>query len=164
LDASTFLAINSGWIYLATQDSTVNDADCSSLTAVNTLDKILNGLPEKYAGRMNELGFFCSYKFDRDYRREISQRETGLGDNVLMAAPKMFYSGIAVEPVYAWPSNYVMLTTYKNLHIGVQTDMTVEKMLQPRKQVIEYTITAKTDAEYAVGELIVLGANVGVTG
>lgn len=129
LDASTFLAINSGWIYLATQDATVNDADCSALTAVNTLDKILNGLPEKYAGRLNELGFFCSYKFDRDYRREISQRETGLGDNVLMAAPKMFYSGIAVEPVYAWPSNYVMLTTYKNLHIGVQTDMTVEKML-----------------------------------
>lgn len=164
LDASTFLAINYGWIYLATQDSTVNDADCSALSAINALNKILLGLPEKYAGLKNELAFLCSYKFDNDYRNEISQRQTNLGDNVLLAAPKLTYSGIAVEPVYAWPNNYVMLTTYKNLHIGVQTDMTVEKMLQPRKQVIEYTITAKTDAEYAVGELIVLGANVGVTG
>ena len=41
--------------------------------------------------------------------------------------------------------------------------ITVEKMMQPRKQVIEYTITLKFDPEYAYGGFISLGANVSIS-
>jgi hypothetical protein len=162
-DGSTasFLSINTGWIVLAEADSAVNDADCSGLGPSDALDLILEALPEEYDG-MDGLAFCCSRKFRRKYRRELASRDTQLGDMAQVEAGDIDFEGIPLEVVYRWPTASVMLTPLENLHIGISKQMTVEKMLQPRKQVIEYTITAKFDSEYAYGGFISLGSNVSV--
>jgi hypothetical protein len=162
-DGSTgnFLSINTGWITLAEADSNVNDADCAGAGPSDALDKTLEVLPEQYDG-MEDLAFCVSRKFRRKYRRELAARESQLGDTAQTSAGDIDFEGIPLEVVYSWPTASIMLTPLKNLHIGISKDMTVEKMLQPRKQVIEYTITAKFDPEYAYGGFIALGSNVSV--
>lgn len=159
---TTFLALNDGWITLALADSNVNDQDCGGMSPIDALNAILKKLPEKYQGLKDQLKFFCSYTFDFSYREALAARNTAGGDNYLLNNPKCYYGGVEVYPVYAFPSNYIILTTFDNLVVGFNKELTVEKMLQPRKQVIEYTMTAKFDPQYAVGEKMVLGANVGV--
>lgn len=159
--ATTFLAINNGWIDLAVADSNVNDADCQGMSAIDTLDEVLDTLPEQFDG-MPDAAFLVSRKFRRKYGKEVATRESALGDQALARGGSIDFDGIPVETVYSWPSNYVMYTPKKNLHVGVSKDITVEKMAQPRKQIIEYTITLKFDPEYAYGGFIVLGANVSV--
>ena len=157
----TFLTINTGWIYLAENDSTVNDADCAGLDPSDALDKILDALPEQYDG-MPDLAFCCSRKFRRKYRRELAARQSQLGDNAQTSSGDIDFEGLPLEVVYSWPTASIWLTPLKNAHIGVSKDMTVEKMLQPRKQIIEYTVTAKFDAEYAYGGFTALGSNISV--
>ena len=162
-DGSTasFLNINTGWITLALADSAVNDADCAGEDAEGALDKTLDVLPEQYDG-MDDLAFCVSRKFRRKYRREVAARATGLGDTAFITDTDIGFEGIPVESVYSWPSAYIMLTPIKNLHVGISKVITVEKMLQPRKQIIEYTITLKFDPEYAYGGFIALGSSVSV--
>jgi len=160
--ADNFLLINDGWIQLMTEDADVNDADCTAKTAIDSLDWILSKLPSKYKGLVDQLAFRCSFGFAEKYRKELSQRATAGGDSYLINNPALTFAGIRIKPTYSFPDAYVTLTTDKNLVVGFNKVMTVEKMLQPRKQVIEYTITAKMDPNYAVSELCVLGANIGV--
>jgi len=155
----TFLVCNSGWITLAVADSNVNDADCAGEDAEGALDKVLDALPEQYDG-MPDLAFCVGRKFRRKYRREVAARATGLGDTAFITDQDIGFEGIPVEAIYAWPAAYIMLTPVKNLHVGISKVITVEKMMQPRKQIIEYTITLKFDPEYAYGGFISLGANV----
>lgn len=157
----TFLAINTGWVTLALADSAVNDADCAGLDAIAAMDKVLDTLPEKYDG-MPDQAFCVSRKFRRKYGQEVAARETMLGDKALSQAGDISFEGIPLKSIYSWPTAYVMLTPKSNLHIGISKVITVEKMLQPRKQIIEYTITLKFDPEYAYGGFISLGANVSV--
>jgi len=162
-DGSTasFLDINTGWITLALADSNVNDADCSGLDAVAALDKVLDTLPEEFDG-MPDQAFCVSRKFRRKFGQEVAARETMLGDKALSQGGDISFEGIPLKMVYRWPSAYVMLTPKSNLHVGISKIITVEKQMQPRKQVIEYTITLKFDPEYAYGGFISLGANVSV--
>ena len=157
----TFLTINNGWIYLAENDSTVNDADCTGKTAEGCLDFVLEAMPEQFEG-MDGMGFCVSRKFRRAYNREVAARATAAGDAALTSAANFGFEGFPLEAVYSWPSSSIILTPFENLHIGVSNEMTVEKMPQPRKQVIEYTVTAKFDPEYAYGGWIALGSNVSV--
>lgn len=162
-DGSTasFLNINSGWITLALADGNVNDADCSGLDVFDTLDKIVDTMPEEFAEMPGE-AIMCGRKFRRAYGKAVASRASLLGDKALAQGGTIDYEGIPIKSVYRWPSNYVMYTVVKNLHVGISKTITVEKMVQPRKQVIEYTITLKFDPEYAYGGWISLGAQISV--
>ena len=156
--STTFLAINNGWIDIALSDSNVNDVDVSGLSDWKEIFKqIWLGMPSAFR-RMPNLAYLVSATNEMEYRYQLGERNTALGDRLVVENPPVYFNGIPVLTVYSWPDNYVMLTPVNNLHIGIQKDITVEKMLQPRKQIIEYTLTSKFDAEYAYGGMISLGA------
>lgn len=162
-DGSTasFLNINTGWITLALADGNVNDSDCAGLSAIDALDKVVDTMPEEY-GEMPGEAIMVSRKFRRKYKKEAAARESMLGDEALVKGGSIDYDGIPLKTVYRWPSAYLMYTQVSNLHVGISKAITVEKQMQPRKQIIEYTITLKFDPEYAYGGFISLGANVSV--
>ena len=55
------------------------------------------------------------------------------------------------------PDETIIFTHAKNLAVGIGRAMRIGRQVQERKRAIEYTVTAKTDAEYAVSDQLVIG-------
>lgn len=165
-DASDdFLSINDGWIILAENDADVNDVDSfgSSIdSAAKVFHEMWKAVPAKFLGRVDYV-YFVPVALAQNYADQVSSRETGLGDQVLVNGfPALRYFGKLVVPEVhlATLGAKAMLTPTANLHFGIQRAVNVDSEWRPRKRAIEYTITARTDYEYATGEAIVLAANI----
>jgi len=162
-----FVSINDGWLAIAASDSDVNAVDLSdtafgitsSTKASEVMRIALQTIPFKYKGR-SDLAFFVPVKFAEQYADEVSARQTALGDGVLVnGMPSLRYFGRPVLPephLYQANNDKLLLTATGNLFFGVQRQMTVDSEWSPRKRVVEYTMTARTDYEYATGDAIVL--------
>jgi hypothetical protein len=155
----TFIGINDGWIDIMENDSDVNDCDISGLTSWKDIfKKMLKTMPEKWL-EAEGLAFLVKKSDELDYRDELSNRETALGDRYVAEKPVVTFGGYPVIPVPYWQSRKPVLTPIKNLKIGIGRDISIEYENVPRKRVYEYTITSKQDAEYAISEAIVLGSD-----
>jgi hypothetical protein len=67
------------------------------------------------------------------------------------------FNGVDVYPLPYMPDSTVMFTHIKNLAIGIGRQLRIGRQVQERKRVIEYTVTSKTDSDYAVSDQIVIG-------
>ncbi|GAB5520333.1 MAG: hypothetical protein RhofKO_25840 [Rhodothermales bacterium] len=122
------------------------------------LANMIDALPDDYAQDPDELGFFCSWGVARKYLREIEARATAIGDRAITDGAKFPYEGIRLYPVYKMSTDRIILTPKENLAIGWGYNLSVESQRQPRKQLIETTMTLAMDAKIAVDDAVVLGA------
>lgn len=160
--STTFLAINDGWITLATADSNVNDVTSydSGATCSDVMHDWKKSVPTKYKMRP-DLTFFVPYAFAENYANEVSARETAMGDQVLInGLPALRYFGHPVVAVPYLTSTTGMLTPAKNLYHAYRRNVTIESEWQPRKRIMEITLTVRNDYEYAAGGAIVLGTSI----
>lgn len=127
--------------------------------ARDVLGLALRQLPQRFKGRSDQ-SFFVPVGFAERYAEETADRQTGLGDQVLVGGfPALRYFGIPVvpEPHLSGDSgDRLLLTPTGNLFFGVQRQLTVDGQWQPRRRVVEYTLTARIDYDYATGAAIVL--------
>jgi hypothetical protein len=158
-DSDDFLGINDGIIDIAKADASVVDYDASSDTKVQA---ILAGAHKvfayDYAARPDlNPAYFLPYATTLVYADELTTRGTAFADNVLLTGlPGLRYFGI---PVVAEPhlgGDEGVLTPLQNLVWGVQRGITIESMWNQRKRVVEYTLTARTDQNYAKSAALVL--------
>lgn len=163
----SFLVINNGWIVLMLADSDVNDVDLSTgaATAKAALNKTLRGMPDRFRA-LGDLTYFVPVNFAQTYSDEFADRETNAGDQVFTNGfPNLRYFGRPVIPEThlfeatgtAQSADKLVLAPKSNLVFGIQRSFTVDAEWQPRKRVVEYTMTARTDYEYGSGEPMVLG-------
>jgi len=113
-------------------------------------------LPNKYKSNPGQLSFLVSFDDEDQYRLQLANRESQLGDVYLTENVRAMYKGIPVEPVPYLQPGTAMLTNKKNLAAGFGRDVTVYKMANPRARRIEYTITAKVDFNYVLTDLLVV--------
>lgn len=156
-----FLQVNDGWIKLFGADADVNDFDATGATAVSAVLKGMHKLlPVEFKGR-TDLAYFVPVGTAEEYANEVSKRETGLGDGVLVNGfPALRYFGRPVIPEPHLQGDNAVLTPASNLFFGIQRSMTVDSEWVPRKRVIEYTLTARIDYEYANGKAVTLADNI----
>lgn len=162
-----FLSINDGWLAVAAADPAVNTIDLADealaldgdTRAREVLGLALRRLPQRFKGRTDQL-FFVPVGFAERYAEETADRQTGLGDQVLVGGfPALRYFGIPVvpEPHLSGDSgDRLVLTPAGNLFFGVQRQLTVDGQWQPRRRVVEYTLTARVDYDYATGAAMVV--------
>lgn len=157
-----FLAINTGWFKLAEADPNVTDVDASAIqnvTCKKVLRAALAGMPVTYKGRL-DLAFFAPLQFVYNYGDEIADRQTAMGDAMLInGAPAFKYFGIPlIGESHFTGRNYnkIMFTPKSNLVYGIQRSVTQESEWKARTRVVEVTLTAKTDFNYTTGAAIVL--------
>lgn len=165
-----FRSINDGWIALAEADAAVNDLDLADVahgidadsSARDVLALLLRRQPVRFRGRTDQ-AIFVPVAFAERYAEETASRQTALGDRVLVGGfPELRYFGIPVIPephLTGATGERIMMTPAGNLFFGIQRQMTVDGQWQPRRRVVEYTMTARTDYQYATGEAIVLADN-----
>ena len=162
-----FLNINNGYLFLLqnSQNSDITDEDLSAsppTTGTKAMQRLLQKMPTKFLGRTDHV-FWAAVTFAQKYAEEVSARETVLGDQVLIQGfPALRYFGIPLVPETHIPSaaQRLILTPTSNLFWGIQRVLRIDSEFRPRTRLIEYTLTARTDAEYATGEPVVNGFNV----
>lgn len=115
---------------------------------------LIKALPAKYKTDKSQLRLFVSFDVEEEYRKQLSDRATALGDAYLTEGKKSMYQGVIVEPVPAIPYGDIILTAPKNLAIGLGRDMNVYRFVNGRKRQLEYTITTRVDANYAVSDAV----------
>ena len=165
----SFLIQNDGWLKIARNDAGVHTytlpADLSTTTWKAIFKNVLKKMPSKWKGNPADLVLLVSPDVETEYRDELGERATPMGDQYTVENRMAQYQGINVEPIPFWPGidtvNYpvgpvVVLTKYQNLAAGIGRNMRVGRFVNERKRVVEYTITAKTDFNYVVSDLMVL--------
>jgi len=154
----TFLRINDGWVKKFKADASAHAAVLSDSTTRDykgvIFPALIDALPEKYQRDLSKLSFYVNPAAERAYRRQLSARETALADAILTEGRRVRFEGIDIVPVVGWPIHEPTLTAKLNLAVGVSRTIRTGRQVQERKRLVEYTITAKTDAEYAVGDRI----------
>ena len=163
-----FLSINDGLLKKLQNsvDSDVNDYDGSASPVPTTVREVLQAMLQtmdvNFLGRTDHR-FFTTVKMAQIYADEVSARETALGDSVMInGLPSLRYFGIPLNPDshLASASQRCILTPTTNLFHGIQRVFRVDTEWQPRTRVIEYTLTARNDFEYATGQAVVNGKSI----
>ena len=160
--STTFLAINDGWLTLAGADQYVNDVTSydSNATAADVLLAWRKSMPTKFRN-LPDLTYFVPYNFAENYADEVATRATGLGDQVLInGLPALRYFGhrIIADPYLASTSG--MYTPASNLYLAYRRAVTIDAEWKPRTRLVEITLAARNDYQYASGQAIVLGTNI----
>jgi hypothetical protein len=153
-----FLGIDDGWLKIAATDPAAHPVDASGLTSASAvLKRAFAALPRKYKGRKDP-AFIAPVPLVEAYLGELAGRGTGLGDRALVAGlPEARYFGMLLVPETSLEAS-LLLTPLANLVLGVQRDIRIESMYQPRKRAVEYTVSARVDFEYANPDAVVLAA------
>ena len=169
-DASSdpFILINDGLLkkFQNSVDSDITDADQSgAATNTEVLQDLLEKMPDQFLGRTDH-AYWMAVTFAQKYADEVSKRETALGDQVLVQGfPALRYFGIPIVPEthIKSASQRGTLTPTTNIFWGVQRVFRVDSEFKPRRRVIEYTLSARTDVEYATGVPVVNGFDIPVS-
>jgi hypothetical protein len=162
-----FISINDGFLVLLqnSQDAVITDEDLSvsaPTTNRGVLQRMLQAMPDKFLGRTDH-AYWNSVTFGQKYADEVATRETQLGDQVLIQGfPALRHFGIPLisETHIFSAAQRIILTPWTNLFWGVQRVMRIDSEFKPRKRLVEYTLTTRSDFEYATGEPVVNGTSV----
>lgn len=159
-----WISINDGYLKLLqnSQNGDITDVDLTAApvtTNNDVLNLLIQTMPTKFLGRTDHV-FWAAVTFAQKYAESVSARETSLGDQVLVQGfPALRYFGIPVVPEthIASAARRIILTPTTNLFWGIQRVLRIDSEFKPRRRVVEYTLTSRTDAEYATGEPVVNG-------
>ncbi len=163
-----FILINDGLLKKLqnSSDADVTDSDESaSTTNTQVLQRLLQAMPDQFLGRTDH-AYWMAVTFAQKYADEVSKRETALGDQVLIQGfPALRHFGIPIVPEthIKSASRRGILTPTTNLFWGVQRVFRIDSEFKPRRRVIEYTLSARTDVEYATGVPVVNGFDIPLT-
>lgn len=153
-----FLKINNGWIKILTTDSDAHKHDSTTAEAtkkdmIKIFDEMLGLMPSQYFQMYQEedknlLKIFVSHAENRAYKNQLVERNTALGDSVLINGQNVNYDGFEIVPVGFIPDGVRILTPYKNLAYGIYGDsLRVFHDVKPRFSRHEYTLMASFDFE-----------------
>lgn len=151
--------IFNGFVKLAGADADVHDVTLSGTDYLGTIfPNMIDAMPKDYKDDRAALGMFVSPDVAEAYARQIGDRATAYGDNVLTGMALPPFRGIQIFPVYNLSDTAIILTPKTNLVVGYGNNMTVGMDIYNRRRVVEYTIIAALHAKYIVGDALVLGS------
>lgn len=159
-----FYSINDGWLKIAEDDVKSHKYDTAG--SVDYLSKIfpdiLAMMPSKYFQMYqqedkNLLKIFCGYDVSRAYKHQLQERNTALGDSVILQGQNVTYDGFEIYPVGFMPEKTIMLTSFENLVYGIygQSLETFHDVVA-RKTRHEYTLLADFDMEIVNPDVLVM--------
>lgn len=146
-----YLALFNGWLKL--METGGHNTDISGWGAADKVlgrkvfSAVLKNLPTKYRRNRSKLRFLVNPDQEQDYRDELVQRNTGLGDAALTDNINIRIFGIEIVPVPFIPKGNVVLTHYQNLIAGIHRKIRVEKDKDIYKGVRQYAIHMRTGVQ-----------------
>jgi HK97 family phage major capsid protein len=167
---------NDGWFKLGLDGHTV-DVQGGNVSKT-VFSKMIRALPVQFKQNRAALRFFCSPSIVQDYRDQLANRETTLGDNSLTGAAPLTVFGVPIVEIPLIPedlnslneseswgdASFIWLTYPMNFVHVITRDIEVYFEFKPRKDGWESTTYTRTDDILENVNALVTGYNVRVAG
>lgn len=155
-----FLAERDGLLKLVTSN-VVNNAG-AALDAV-TFNEMVQTLPDRFKRVINRYKFYVAHNKALQYMMQVAQRQTGLGDSVLVGGTGVNFApfGIPMVPVASMPSASAVMIDPSNILFGVQRKMRLEFDKDTRERVLIMVFTMRYDFKLEQEDMAVLASNIG---
>lgn len=151
-----FVNITDGYIVKALADGDVHKPTFGAGDDMLTvLAGMRDSLPNQWLEDTTMLKFYMSPQKMNLYRDQLKAKNTPLGDAMTVGGQKPAFDGIEIEVVGKLGNTDLFLTRPENFAVGIGQDMKVEWMRQPRKRLIEYTVTGYVDVNYVISDALV---------
>lgn len=163
-DADEFIAINDGWLKIA-DDRGASEVDHSGETVDTDLFyRLAQHVPDKYH-RTGSHVFFMSRNQGLEYKRELAERQTDLGDQNVTDGTFMTPVGYPAVLSPAMPHDTIMFVDPRNLIHAVHRDMRVGVTMDSERVVMhdlygQYNLTSRFDFQIEEIEGMSLASNI----
>jgi HK97 family phage major capsid protein len=156
--ADPYLALQNG-IITSTVSNIVNNN--GGIVSPNLFRNMINALPPKYRRFINTMNFFVSRTREVDYRLQVSNRQTSLGDAVLTGKAPVSALGVEIAGASQMPDATAMMLAPQNLVVGMQRNIRMEWDRNIRERVIIIVLTMTIDHQYEEEDMTVKAINLG---
>ncbi len=154
----TYLALLDGVLKLSTSNVVDAAGDPVSIGVFNNMKK---ALPTRFRRNQGALRWYNSMDVESDYRVQVAQRGTALGDAVLTGTTPLPVLGIPMTGVALMPNPDGLLLNPQNVIWGIQRNVRIERDrdIRARAWIIVLTVRIAVNIEEvdAVVKLINLG-------
>lgn len=156
----SFLAQRDGVIELATSNIVNNSG--AALDAV-TFNEMHQSLPDKFKRVIDRYKFYVSHNKRLQYMMQVAQRQTGLGDSVLVGGSGTNFApfGTPLIGVASMPSGTALMLDPSNILFGVQRNMRLEFDRDTRERVLVMVFTMRFDFKLEQEDMVVKATNIG---
>lgn len=156
----SFLAARDGILVQATSNIVNNGG--APLDAV-TFNEMIQTLPDKFKRVVNRYKFYTSHNKALQYMMQVAQRQTGLGDSVLVGGKGMSFTpfGVPLTPAAAMPGASALFMDPSNILFGVQRNMRMEFDRDTRERVLIIVFTMRFDFKLEQEDMVVKATNIG---
>lgn len=158
--ADGFLAERDGVLKLATSNIVNNGG--AALDAV-TFNEMVQTLPDKFKRVINRYKYYVSHNKALQYMMQVAQRQTGLGDAVLVGGQGVNFApfGIPMVGVASMPGSQALMIDPSNILFGVQRNMRLEFDRDTRERVLIMVFTMRFDFKLEQEDMAVKAINLG---
>lgn len=155
-----FLAERDGVMKLVTSNVVNNSG--AALDAV-TFNEMVQTLPDKFKRIINRYKFYVSHNKALQYMMQVAQRQTGLGDSVLVGGQGVNFApfGIPMIGAASMPAAQALLIDPMNILFGVQRNMRLEFDKDTRERVLIMVFTMRFDFKLEQEDMAVKATNIG---
>lgn len=155
-----FLNARDGVLKLAVSNIVNNGG--AALDAV-TFNESIQALPDKFKRVINRYKFYVSHNKRLQYMMQVAQRQTGLGDSVLVGGDGQNFApfGTPLIGVASMPSSQMLMIDPSNILFGVQRNMRLEYDRDTRERVLIMVFTMRFDFKLEQENMVVKTINLG---
>ena len=155
-----FLAARNGIIIQSTSNVVNNGG--AALDAV-TFNEMIQTLPDKFKRVMNRYKFYVAHNKRLQYMMQVAQRQTGLGDSVLISGDGTNFApfGVPLIGAASMPANTGLFIDPANIIFGVQRQMRMEFDRDSRERVLIIVFTMRFDFKLEQEDMVVKAINLG---
>jgi HK97 family phage major capsid protein len=156
----SFLAERDGVLKLTTSNIVNNGG--AALDAV-TFNEMVQALPDKFKRVLDRYKFYVSHNKALQYMMQVAQRQTGLGDAVLVGGNGVNFApfGIPMVGVASMPGTQALMINPSNILFGVQRNMRLEFDRDTRERVLIMVFTMRFDFKLEQEDMNVKAINIG---
>jgi HK97 family phage major capsid protein len=154
----TYLALQNGILKnvvsnIVNQNGAPLDADMFA--------NMMKALPVQYHRLFGQYKHYLENTQEINYRMQVAQRQTSLGDAILQGTAPVSVLGIPMERAAYMPTNNILMTIPKNIIWGVQRQMRMEFDKNIRERVIIIVLTMRVATAIEQEDMVVKAINVG---
>lgn len=157
--------------YLGSQDGYLkrvtefgNTQDHSGATIDKTRFKLmLRAMPDQYLRNMAALRHYVSFDQETEYRDQLADRGTALGDQSVNGRAPVTPFGVPVESVSLMPDDEMLFTNPQNLIWGIQRSIMLEADKDISSRVLKFVLTTRVAMQVEETDAAVIGINLGLS-
>lgn len=153
-----YLALQDGILQLATSNI-VNHA--SAAIDPDLFANMIKALPTKYHRLLNQYRFYLQTTKEIDYRMQVAQRQTQLGDSLLTGKSPVAVLGVGMEAAALMPAANAIMTVPRNIIWGVQRNFRLEFDRIVRERVFVIVLTMRVAIQIEEEDMVVKATNIG---